>query len=406
MVKELKLFILMGICTLWLCVFAHTAHAQANGNAYHIGLVVPLFTEATTERLNDFINATDQYTANKIKLNEEALTALDFYQGLQLAASQHTVNVQFHIYDSKNNDSITQQILKQPELKKMDVLIGASHTSGARMVADYCKTNRIVNLQPFSPSKSLTSNNPYHIKLVPTIDSHIDNMFLSIADSFPGANIIVLSPNKESSTHAAARMDSLIVAYNKTADKKFTYCVLNAKDMTWKGQKTTVGEQLKAGRKNIWVITSFEEAFVNGNMRVLYEKRKSFDIVVYGMPTWLNGDIIRLDYVNDYQTRLTDYYMVDTASEETARFKEAYREKFATEPSRAAYLGYDAGNLMLGALEEYGKDFPSQIATQRFKGVAHKFDITPIKQDNGLSYYENTHVNVFRVNNYKLEKVR
>jgi hypothetical protein len=64
------------------------------------------------------------------------------------------------------------------------------------------------------------------------------------------------------------------------------------------GKKTTAGEQLKTNKKNIWFIPSFDEAFLNGNFRILHSQLNAKNITVFGMPTWLNGDILRLDYVS------------------------------------------------------------------------------------------------------------
>ena len=75
--------------------------------------------------------------------------------------------------------------------------------------------------------------------------------------------------------------------FSQNALQKFTVALLNTKTMLVNGKKTTAAEQLKADKPNIFIITSFEESFVNGNLRVLNEKLKhDSTVVVYGMPTW------------------------------------------------------------------------------------------------------------------------
>lgn len=380
---------------------------------YNVALILPFEIASTQNRLDEFLGAHDVYTANRIHLSEEAQASLDFYEGLIIALQQDTVgpHIKLSVYDCWSSDSVTKAILAKPELKKMDIVIGAMSTANSKLVADFCRMNRIINIQPFSPSKSLTTNNPYHIKLAPTIDSHIDNMFLSIVDSFPGANVIIYTPNIDKDVSAAERFDSLFRAYNLTAEKKFTWVLLNTKDMKVNGIKTTAADQLKPGVKNIWIITSFEESFVNGNMRVLYGDRVKYNIVAYGMPTWLNGDVLRLDYINDFETRLTDPFFVDSFKVSTRTFMELYNNNFNHMPEKNAYMGYDVTGFMLNAIKDNGRDILSNIATTRFRGTAYTFDIAKNlnKPANSalptINFFENRYVNVFRISDYQLRRV-
>lgn len=376
---------------------------------FRIGLILPLQTTSTVEKLEAYSNAHDLFTAQKIHLSDDAVTALDFYQGVleALSESKDSAKIELSVYDNWNSDSITSEILNKPELKKLNVIMGSVSTSSAKLVADYCKENKIVNIQPFTPSKSLGAENPYHLKLAPTIDAHATAMFNSIADSFTAANIILYTPNAEKSLSIAQHFDSLFKLYNKTAAQKFTVTLLNTKDMLVGGKKTTAIEQLKSGKQNIIIITSFEESFVNGNLRLLHEKlAHDSTIIVYGMPTWLNGDILRLDYVNDFHTRISDAFNSTAATASTSSFTKYFTENFGAEPSRYAYLGFDVMNFTLYNLNTYGKEFLNSIPTQHYTGAAYKFDISKnMKDKTTFNYYENRAVNVFMIDNYLLKRV-
>jgi ABC-type branched-subunit amino acid transport system substrate-binding protein len=393
--------------SVFLCLISFASFSQSNP-VYRIALILPLQTESTTEKLEAYSNAHDYFTASRISLQEDARLALDFYEGAvqALNESQDTFKVELHVYDNWNSDSITEEILKKWELKKMDIVIGSVSTSSAKLVADFCRQNKIINIQPFSPSKSLTSDNPYHLKLAPTIEAHADAMFNSIVDSFPGSNIIIYTPNVEKSTSVAAHFDSLFRDYNKTADRRFSLSLINTKDMMVNGIKTTAKEQLKAGKANILIITSFDESFVNGNLRVLFDEKDKEQVIVYGMPTWLSGEIIRLDYINGFSTRLSDPFFADSSRTETQDFIQHFKSMFSTEPSKYSYLGYDVLNFTLSSLKDYGKDFMSYISTQRYMGGAYTFDIVKaMKNSSTINYLENRNVHVFKVEDYQLKKV-
>lgn len=397
-----KLFLSIVLCLAFYDSFSQT------DSAFRISLILPFQSETTTERLDTFTNAHSYFAATKIHIDEEAITSLDFYQGVLQAVRQSadSTRIILQVYDCHNSDSITQEVLKDTAIGKSNIIIGAVSTSNSKLVAEYCKQHKIVNIQPFTPSKSLTSDNPYHLKLAPTIDSHVDALFNSIVDTFAGSNVIIYTPDVDRSLTVAQRFDSLFKAYNKTAAVKFTVAFLNTKTMLLNGKKTTATEQLKTGKTNVLIITSFDESFINGNLRLLHDDLKEKKIVVYGMPTWLSGDILRLDYINDFNTHLSDAFALDSTQKETINFRAAYQSLFNVEPAKYACLGFDAMNFILSSLKDYGKDFLNNISTQHYSGTGFQFDFFKNKKgDASINYYENRFVNVFKVENYQLKKV-
>jgi ABC-type branched-subunit amino acid transport system substrate-binding protein len=397
--------LLSGFALLFISQFTF---AQADTTLYKVGLLLPFQVQSTDMKLDEILNAHDLYTANRIRVDDDALIALDFYQGLMqsLHEDSDSVRVELHVYDNWNNDSATGEILKKPELKSMDFIIGSVSTPTAKLVADFCKANKIMNIQPFTPSKSLTSDNPYHLKIAPTIDAHVDNMYQSILDSFPDANIIIYTPKNEKGMALAQRFDSLFINYNKTAETKYAVAMLNTTDMLVDGKKTSLDELIKPGKTNILIITSYDEPFVQSTLRSVYEKNDKASIVVYGLPTWLGGDILRLDYINNLHTRISDVFFADTSKAKTKYFIANFTNQYHVEPSKYAYLGYDVLNFLLKSVKSYGKDFVPQLATQRYTGTAYKFDVNALMKDaTTINYYENNHVNVLKVEDYKLKRV-
>lgn len=387
------------------CLLPASSQAQNDTVTYRIGLLLPFAAENTAERLDAFNGAKDVYSANRIHLLDETVYAMDFYEGLtQSLRETKDLHIILTTYDTENSDSITKILLDSSDLKKQDIIIGSVSTPESRLIADFCRKNKIINVQPFTPSKSLGSDNPFHLKLAPTIDAHTDALFNSVVDSFAGANIIIYTPESENSLGVARRLDSLFKDYNSKSPVKFTVALLNAKDMLLNGKKTTATEQLKPGIPNIVFLTSFEESFVNGNLRVLNNERTKYHIIVYGMPNWLNGDILRLDYLNDYNTHISDGFMVDTAKVTTKAFNLLYKTDYSHEPTRYSYLGYDVMGFISDALKTFGKNFLDGVCSRRYPGLAYKFDVSKNKKGEKLNYYENRHLNVFKIKDYQLVK--
>lgn len=71
-----------------------------------------------------------------------------------------------------------------------------------------------------------------------------------------------------------------------------------------------------------------------------------------------------------------------------------------------SFMGYDVMNFLLYALSTYGKNFPESVTGERYSGFGYKFDIVRVTQPNGnINYYENRHVNVFRIADYRMERI-
>jgi ABC-type branched-subunit amino acid transport system substrate-binding protein len=390
---------------LWM---VYSGLSAQNDTVYHIGLILPFQTTSTAQQIDDIVNAHDLFTANHVHFDEDAILSLNFYQGLMLALNQNSENVKtdLQVYDNWDSDSVTAELLKKPEMKKLDFIIGSVSSASAKLIAEFCKANSIYNIQPFTPSKGLTSENPYHLKLAPTIDAHVDNLFQSILDSFPDANIIIYTLKNERSLPLAQRFDTLFKAYNASATAKYPVAMINSTDLALDSKKNGLSELIKPGKTNVLIITSYDEPFIQSTLRTVNEKNGKDNIVVYGLPTWLNGDILRLDYINDLHTRISDAFWADSTRPETCKFIDTYKNEYNATPARFAYLGFDVMNFMMHSLKSYGKDFLPQIVTQRYTGVGYKFDITPsMKNQTTTNYFENTHVNVFKVDEYQLKKV-
>ncbi len=402
LVAKRLLFVLL------LFITGQVLFAQTDTTIYKVGLLLPFQVQNTDGKFDEILNAHDLTSANRVHFEDDAIIALDFYQGVlqSLTEDSDSVRVELHVYDNWNSDSTTAEILKKPELKTMDFIIGSVSSSTAKLVAEFCKANKIMNIQPFTPSKSLTSENPYHLKIAPTIDAHVDNLYQSILDSFPDANIIIYTPKNEKGMALAQRFDSLFINYNSMAQTKYSLAMLNTTDMVANGKKTTMDELINPGRTNILIITSYDEPFVQSTLRSIFEKNSKANLVVYGLPTWLGGDILRLDYINNLHTRISDAFFADTSKPKTRYFIENFSNRYHAEPSKYAYLGYDVFSFLLKSVKSYGKDFVPQLATQRYTGAAYKFDVNAsMKDSNTINYYENNHVNVLKVEDYKLKRV-
>lgn len=376
---------------------------------YTVSMLLPFNAMSTAERIDAFHHARETGAKTQL-ISEEAKTALDFYDGVLQALDEikdSTVEIDLHVFDTWNNDSVTRELLKNKTVMYSNIIIGPATNASAKAVADFCKQRKIVNIQPFSPSKSLTTDNPYHIKIAPTIDAHIDNIVRSLADSFMRENIIIYCTSQESSLAAAKRLDSIIKNFDGSGKSRFTSTLFNYSNPVIKGEKKSLVDLLSNTKRNVVVVCVFDES--NAQVVVKQLAGRKAGVVLYGMPTWLSSEILRLDYLNDLSARFTEQFVFDTTNERALNFYKSYIQTHTTPPGRYVWLGYDVTTWLLKSLAA-GNDFPLNLSGTFFSGVGHKFQFravntyTPESDKPKLQYYENTYLHLLRMENYVLKK--
>jgi len=382
------------------------AFQDTRAKEYTISLILPFRAESTSAKLENLINPKEANAWRNFQLSEDVIMALDFYQGARLAfKSNDSISFHLQVFDTHANDSTLQEILKDKTLEKSDVIIGSVSTTEARLVAEYCKRKKIINLQPFSPSKSLTSNNPYHIKLAPTIDAHLDVMYNSIMDSFRNDNIIIYSGSKERDSTAAIHLDTML-RNAKGIYKNISYAMVKSNAPKGKDLLSLLSDT----KRNAIVICSYDETTIQALTKSLANSNKRN--VVYGFPTWLNSEIIRLDYLNALSLRITNWYATDSTSTQYNSFVTLYTEKFSTKPTEYSSLGFDVMDYAQSMLINNGKRFLNKDGNPAYYGTGHSFRLREVVQYSPnlklpmTQYFENEDCHLFYIDNYALRKER
>jgi ABC-type branched-subunit amino acid transport system substrate-binding protein len=391
-----------------------TPRKKERNGTWTVAVMLPFSASKTSAVIHSLLEQKENKTKIKL-LSDDAKTALDFYDGALLAlkniesASSAKVKLHLHFFDTYGSDSVTGELLKDKNMYNADIIIGPPSHHGARQVAEFCKKHEIINIQPFSPSKSIASNNPFHIKIAPTMDAHIDNIVRSLADSFMKENIIIYTTSAQRDWQAASRLDSLIRNFDGVGKTRFRTVVYNVSNPIVKGEKKSLGDLLSTAQRNIVVACVFDEA--NAQMLIRQLASAKQQVVLYGMPTWLASEILRIDYLNKLQTRFTDQFLEDTSDNKKAvEFVNLYREHYQYFPPKFAWLGFDVINWLYQSINENDR-FPENIQESFYSGAGYKFQFRAVErpkttdENKGIEYYENSFVHLLRMENYSLIKL-
>ena len=154
-------------------------------------------------------------------------------------------------------------------------------------------------------------------------------------------------------------------------------------------------------------MTCYEEPLVNSTLRTTRE-----NTIIFGMPTWIEAEQIRADYLSNAQPYFTDNFYADTSKTQVTDFAREYLEAYYQRPSRYSYMGYDAMNYLSLIFDKYGKAISDGINKESYNGLGYSFHLSPVLRtsrtgtDVSINYYTNTAMHLFQVRDYRVWLVK
>jgi LysM repeat protein len=117
---------------------------------------------------------------------------VEFYAGALLAVSEaKKMGKRFVIYtfDTEKSEAKVQEILEQPKLKEVDLIIGPAYSNQIQAVANFAATQKINTVIPFSANVNDIDRNPYLLQFNPNLDVEVDFTITLYKSKFAGRSI-------------------------------------------------------------------------------------------------------------------------------------------------------------------------------------------------------------------------
>lgn len=159
---------------------------------------------------------------------------------------------------------------------------------------------------------------------------------------------------------------------------------------------------LTAGKKNVILFPSNDQAYVTDFMTKLYNSANKFDITVFGMSSWRGFDNMDPTYMDTLHVHTPSVFFVDYSDSITKNFIKKYRSKYLSDPESFAFQGYDVGMFYLGQLKEKGANFHQGLDGVKFTGLQTSFSFYKTAEGSG---YDNNKVFVLKQRNHQLIRV-
>jgi LysM repeat protein len=372
---------------------SRTIYKGEKKNEYNIAFFLPFHaSEANSLDMEKLVKGEVQFP-NKTNV------ALQFYEGALLAIDslkKHHFNAKVFVYDIDDTDSLNLvNILKKPELKDMDLMIGPLYGSSFVPFSKFARENEIPIVSPFTQVNKILFNNPYVCKVSPSTTLQIEQMAHFVVDSFGKQNIILVN-------NSNAKELSFFNAFKSTANK----ALLDAGGLPADSVKEVLGlggiqNFISTTKKNIVVLPSNNQSYVTDFISKLNVMKEKYDIVLFGLQNWNSYDNLDLEYLNNLSLHIPANNYIDYENQQCKKFIKSYRERYKTEPEGYSYQGFDVTYYFLESLRNHGEAFLGMLPENRQKCLETSFNFAQFPSGSG---FENRHVYILKYKDFKLVK--
>lgn len=318
-----------------------------------------------------------------------ALTALEFYNGVQVAADwleAEGLPVDIQFLDTRRNNS-TSLWASAPELNAADLIIGmAQSASELRTMASLAARRNIPLVSATYPNDGNVSTTPNLMIVNSTLPTHCYSIYRYLQAHHSLDNVILISRKSNAG--------DFVKSYFVKAQSGGYGSPLNWNELDLKDDDTLdkAIAMLDSTRQNTILVSSLNEGFAQNLVRELSKVRGTYAVNVFGMPTWGNYKL------NEKEFEGVDIYYTTPFADEVgnpqlfAAVKKQYFIRANSEPSDMALRGFETTYRFAKTLLNYPtlEDFLLHVNDGDYKAFS-AFDLRPVIGSAGTAdYYENS----------------
>jgi len=366
-----------------------------NGEKYKIALILPLYLDQL-EIQQQILSDDDESSVAQEFI--KPFTFLQLYEGFMLAADslmQLGLNAEIYVFDLEDDISRAKQLVRNPELKQMELIIGPVYSSSFTIVANFAKDHHIHIVNPFTTRSEIVDDNPMVFKLTPTLDQQFKQLVQYLNKSHQRSQIFIAKHNPYRDETDFNLLRTYLNRDLNTRQPPFTdlyHEIIYSRDSVY-----TLLHRASTDHENVVITYSDDKVFILEFLRKLNELRDSFPITVIGIPEWKKIDFLEPEHLNNLNTQIMSDTYVDYNSPWVKQFIEKYRTTYFTEPRDYAFRGFDMGWYFLSALMKFGPQLDDCITyyDQSLLQLTMEFEKTP------TGGFENQHWNMLQMRDYR-----
>jgi len=291
---------------------------------------------------------------------------LDYYQGFYLALKEYEskgLNIKLFVYDNEHDTAKTNEILKKPEMKKMDLIISPILDEHLHILNHFSSKYQIPVMSPFTAIDSLFPNNPLFFNAAPAEKTKAEIFYEYYRKIHPDKILVIIKDDED---------------WNKGFGPQLNYLLQTKENINYrivtKGEITNADSNYLPKWKNYIVYHYAENSKDIKFLTTFLDKHKStFEIVGDYKPNLLKHipkakrdkyamKIVSSDYTNPMDSAVV---MHD--------FKTIYRSLYNFNPSRYSVIGHDQASFMSEIFLKYDRFRANDFVGESYQYYATKF---------------------------------
>jgi len=339
-------------------VDCNTLDYKIKNNKIVVSLLLPFNTKGVADTEEEDSNSPYKNTVNPLSAN-----FIEFYQGILIAADELKKEgyiLTINTFDTQKDTLAINEILKNKEFEKSNIIIGPIYGDQVRMVSSFVQKKEIYTIIPVGNYEETINSNPYIFQIQPNIEEEFKTISkLLNADSVE--KIIVIYPKYESET-TNNKLKNILYEEFKENIGKLIEIYSSVSDLN------NALDNLDSLKNNFVICPSTDEIFVTSLLSQIESRLILYRVQTIGRPEWTNFINIDQNYLYHQKLTVISPYYLDYNNENIINYLKIYRKYFGTEPFRRSkggfnysMLGYDIFKHFVKSYSILGRDMNKYI---------------------------------------------
>jgi len=299
------------------------------GKHIHLSYLLPLMANDTTQVLSKRDKKLQNISAS-------------YYMGAELAINElksQGLNIEHHVYDTKNNLSKIYSISKDSKFQESDAILGPFFFD---KMLDLAESNSEKVF--FTPIYSKKQKNDHHTNIVKTaVNKHARIEFLvkHLVSKYTNEKVIII-PDTLATNIAIAKKIGELLKKDSIKNLQYIYASRNKKDNTKVYMKKETLEESVAPKKSTWVILISDTSIINSDVVNTYGVSALHnDLQLFTLNTFDDFGYLDFNHLSALNWCFTATEFTAFDSKENRAFVRSFSKKNHIFPDKYAYKGYD-----------------------------------------------------------------
>ena len=308
---------------------------------------------------------------HEVAYEEEAKNrfVIDMYQGIQMAVGdldQRGISVKLFAYDTKKSASTTAQLLAQPEMQSMDLIIGPLYAPTIQLVTDFAREHQIYVFNPLSTNAQVVGNNPFVYLLQPSLQTQAKKaaactqmtptdgsaVRVGIVYGTCAADSIRAHIYKQYIEQDPDKEVTLMLSLTPQGAQQFLHAFRPVQDT----EPYALEKPCLDSLTHIYIAS--HDKLVIANVLSAVEIMNVSPYII-GDEAWLKEEFLTLDQLQRLPIRFIAPNYIDYEKEALHTFRNLFYDRIGYYPTHYAYVGYDMMLFLGTMLHTYGVHFPN-----------------------------------------------